>query len=352
MAVDAISFDRRHGGANTDGLIDFSVSTNPFGPPPRVLDAYHRAAARVAAYPEPYAASLTAAIATHLEVAPENVLAGNGSTQLFYLIARVLRPRRPCVVVPTFSEIANSLLSMSIAPIPIALRRERLYQFDLGDILAALDAGADALFLGRPNSPTGSSLDFAALEEIVRRCAASGCWCVVDEAFVDFADDRSSAVSLATKSDRVIVLRSMTKLYAIPGLRLGYLVAAQNVVARLARALEPWSVSAPAAAVGLECLAQPESWRKQIRDLLRRERDHMKQALAKIPTLEVFPSTANFMMFAARTGSPPLTEYLREHRIMVRDLTTLPGAGPGIYRVGLRARPDNDRLLQALANLR
>jgi threonine-phosphate decarboxylase len=350
MAVDAINLDRQHGGANTEGLIDFSVSINPLGPPPSLFDAYHRAAATITAYPEPYAETLTAAIAGHLGVAPQNVLAGSGSTQLFYLIARVLRPSRPAVVIPTFSEIANSLLSMSLAPIPIALRRERGFQFDLSDMLAAVDKGAGALYFGRPNSPTGSRMEFADVSAVAQRCASSGCWCVIDEAFLDFADDPRSAVALITEYERLIVLRSMTKLYAIPGLRLGYLVAAQRVAAQLARALEPWSVSGPAAAVGLECLAQPKSWSDQIRESLRCEREYVEQELGKIPAIEVFASTCNFIMFAVRAGSRPLTQHLGESGIVVRDLTMLPGAGPGLYRIGVRSRPDNDRLIEALAS--
>lgn len=346
--MDSIAFDRRHGGIPADhGLIDFSVNLNPFGPPPTVLDAYHRAAARIGKYPEPFAATLTGAIADHLGIAAENVLAGNGSTQLFYLIARVLRPRRPLVVIPTFSEIANSLLTMSSAPSPIRLRRERGYRFDVDEIVAALNWGADALFLGRPNSPTGSSLDLAALSTIARRCAQSRCCLVIDEAFIEFSDDPSSALNLIEQHDCVIVLRSMTKLYAIPGLRLGYLLAAQRIVAELARALEPWSVSGPAAAVGLACLAQPESWRNQIQDRLRRERAYLVQEMGKL-AVEVFPSTANFLMFAIAAGARPFAQHMREEGIAVRDLAELPGAGPGLYRIAVRSRQENNRLLQAV----
>ncbi len=350
MAVDTITFDRHHGGAEGGGLIDFSVSINPLGPPPGLLEAYHRAAAVITVYPEPYAASLTAAIARHLGVVPQNVLAANGSTQLFYLIARVLRPSRPAVVIPTFSEIANSLLSMSITPTPIALRRERGFQFDLSDIFAALDKGADALFFGRPNSPTGSHLELAAVSAIVQRCARSGCWCVIDEAFIELTDDQCSAIALISEYERLIVVRSMTKLYAIPGLRLGYLVAAQSVAARLARALEPWSVSGPAAAVGIECLAQPRSWSDQVRQSLRCERQYVEQELRKIAAIEVFPSACNFILFAVRIESRPLTEHLGEHGMVVRDLAALPGAGPGLYRIGIRSRTDNDRLIRTLAD--
>jgi threonine-phosphate decarboxylase len=345
--MDEITFDRSHGGTSAaDALIDFSVSTNPFGPPPAVLEAYHRAAAAIASYPEPYAAALTAAIAKHLGVAAGNVLAGNGSTQLIYLIARMLRPSRPFVVIPTFSEIANSLLTLPATPAPIVLRRERGFQLDLGDVEKALAQGADALFLGRPNSPTGSTIDLAAVSMIAERCATRRCWCVIDEAFIEFADDPSSAVDLIKEQPRLIVTRSMTKLYAIPGLRLGYLVASEDAVAGLARALEPWSVSGPAAAAGLACLQQSDEWRAGIRGALKCERTYLEKQLAAIPGFTVFPSAANFLMFEV-SRPQRFGAHMLERGIAVRDLTALPGAGPGLFRIGLRGRADNDRLLEA-----
>jgi threonine-phosphate decarboxylase len=348
-----IAFDRHHGGADAAGaLIDFSVSINPFGPPPAVLDAYHCAVGAIGAYPEPYAATLTAAIAGHLGIAPANVLAGNGSTQLFYLIARVLRPRRPFVVIPTFSEIANSLLTIAAAPHPIVLKRERDFQFDLDDISEALAGGADALFLGRPNSPTGSTIDLAALSAIVQRCALSRCWCVIDEAFIDFAQATSSAVILVKEYERMIVARSMTKLYAIPGLRLGYLVASAGVARQLASALEPWSVSGPASAVGIACLAQPVRWREEIRAAIGLERAFLAEQIAALPGFIVYPSTANFLMFEAPTGARTFSSHMRECGIVVRDLAALPGAGPGLYRIAVRSRPDNIRLLEAARSYR
>jgi threonine-phosphate decarboxylase len=345
--MDEIASDRSHGGAHGSGLIDFSVSTNPFGPPPAVIAAYHGAAASIASYPEPYAATLTAAIAEHLGLAPGNVLAGNGSTQLLYLVARVMRPRRPFVVIPTFSEIANSLLTLPVAPAPIALRRERRFRLDLDDIDRALSDGADALFMGRPNSPTGSVVDLAQTRAIAERCAARQCWCVIDEAFIEFADDPSSSVALINEYPRTLVTRSMTKLYAIPGLRLGYLAGSDDTVAGLARALEPWSVSGPAAAAGLACLRQPDRWREEIRIALARERDWLAQGLGAIAGFTVFPSAANFLMFEVKERSRPFAPHMLERGIVVRDLAALPGAGPGLFRIGARSRPDNDRLLEA-----
>lgn len=345
--MDKIGFDRSHGGAPPSGaLIDFSVSINPFGPPPDVLAAYHDAVATIASYPEPYAETLIAAIAADLNVRRSSVLAGNGSVQLIYLIARVLRPKRPSVVIPGFSEIANSLLILGIPPRPIRLRRESGFKFDLNDIDQALAQGADVLFFGRPNSPTGSMVELDKMAAIAERCSARRCWCIVDEAFIEFADEPASAAALVKEYPKLIVLRSMTKLYAIPGLRLGYLVGADDVVAELAHALEPWAVSGPAAAVGLACLGKSEQWREEIRSTLGGERGYLQNKLDELPGFTVFASTANFLMFEV---SPPAgfgTHMLR-HGIMVRDLAALPGAGPGLFRIAVRSRADNDRLLEA-----
>ena len=353
--MDEIIFDRSHGGASgAAGVIDFSVSLNPFGPPPGAIAAYHGAAATIGSYPEPYAATFTSALAKYLGLTPGNVLAGNGSNQLIYLIARVLRPKRPFVVIPTFSEIANSLLTLPVGPQPIVLRRERGFQFDREDMEQALSNGADAIFFGRPNSPTGSMLDLADAAAVAQRCAECRCWCLIDEAFIDFADDPRSAVPLVERNPWLIVTRSMTKLYAIPGLRLGYLAASEPTAATLRSALEPWSVSGPAAAVGLACLEQTDRWREEVRVALRSERVYLQKQLGTIAGITVFPSAANFLTFAAREHPRrgPLGGHLLERGIMVRDLAALPGAGPGLFRIGLRLRADNDRLLQALREYR
>ncbi len=138
----------------------------------------------------------------------------------------------------------------------------------------------------------------------------------------------------------------MTKLYAIPGLRLGYLAARADVVAELCRALEPWSVSGPAAAVGLACLGQPDRWRAEVRTTLQRERTYLQKQLAAIPGFTVFPSAANFLMFEAPRPDR-FSSHMLEHRIAVRDLSALPGAAPGWFRIAVRGRSDNDRLLEA-----
>jgi threonine-phosphate decarboxylase len=345
-----LEFDRIHGGAPAgSGLIDFSVSLNPLGPPPQVIAAYHQAAAGLGTYPDPYAATLAAALAKRLGLAPSMVLAGAGSTQLLYLIARVLRPARPVVVIPTFSEIANGLIAAGTAPQELILPAANGFAFDQEAFEIALLEGADALFAGRPNSPTGTLLTAHQCMEIAAGCAAHDCWCVFDEAFIEFAEDSWSTVALIQSHPRVIVTRSLTKLYAVPGLRLGYAVAQPAVIAELSRGLEPWAVSAPALAAGLACLELPAQWHARTRETVAAEREYLATSLAALQGIELIPSRANFLML--RVDEEPtrkLGDYLRENGLSIRDLTTMAGAGPGWYRIGIRRHGDNQRLVEVV----
>ncbi len=148
-----IPIDRVHGGNPSDGVLDFSASINPLGPPRAALDAYHASVAHIASYPPAYSHHLEAALARWLGLEPECVLAGNGTTQLIYLLARVLKPRLPVIVIPTVSEIANSLIIEGIDPRALITTSDCNFQLDPAAAIEWLRDGADAIFIGRPNSP-------------------------------------------------------------------------------------------------------------------------------------------------------------------------------------------------------
>jgi threonine-phosphate decarboxylase len=344
-----LEIDRTHGGAAPPGVLDFSASLNPLGPPPRAFAAYESAAALIACYPPPYPGELAERLARRHSVAPDNVVVGNGSTQLIHLLARTLHPRRPFVAIPTFSEIANAMIVTGTAPHAIPASRERGFAIEAGQIERALEQGADAIFIGRPNSPTGAmpSIDDAA--EIAARCSRRGCWCVFDEAFIDFAGEEHSLIRLAARDSRVIVLRSLTKMFAIPGLRLGYLAADREAAGRLREAIEPWSVNVAAERVGHACLDVADDFAAQSRALITAERARLSEGLASIEGIEVFASSANFLMMEV-AGNGRNTDFARHmltHGIAVRDLRDLPGCGSGMYRVSVRLREENQRLIAA-----
>lgn len=350
----AIAFDRTHGGNAPAEMLDFSASLNPLGPPPAALEAYQNARSTIAAYPEPYAESLLPRLADFAGVQPENVVAGNGSVALFYLLARVLRPRRPFVAVPTFSEIANALIVAGAPPEPVFLPRDRGFEFSAARFRGALEAGADAIFIGRPNSPTGTMMSLDEVRDLAGLCARHACSLVIDEAFIELAEADDSSAPLVKDFPTLVVVRSLTKLFAIPGLRLGYLIGSGDLAAALARALEPWSVNSIALAVAGACLREPADFIARSREVVHREREFVTAKLAAAPGLTVFSSVSNFVMLQAREPPdiPNFAVQMRQRGIVTRDLRHLPGCQPGDYRIGLRQHADNERLASAAAQYR
>jgi threonine-phosphate decarboxylase len=344
-----LQLDRTHGGAASPGVVDFSASLNPLGPPPQALAAYHDAAAFIARYPSPDASDLARRLARRHRVAPDNVVVGNGSTQLIHLLARTLRPRCPFVAIPTFSEIANAMIVAGGAAYAMLARRERGFAIEIGQVEQALERGADALFIGRPNSPTGAMLSIGDAIEIGARCSSRGCWCVFDEAFIDFVGEEHSAIRRAAEDSHVIVLRSMTKMFAIAGLRLGYLVAGRDTARRLREAIEPWSVNVVAERVGNACLDVADDFAVRSRTLIASERTHLVGALNSIEGIRVYKSSVNFLMLevAEHGHATRFAQHALSRGMAVRDLGDLPGCSPGMYRVAVRLREENEQLIAA-----
>lgn len=349
---DPIAIDRAHGGSVPNHCIDFSTSLNPLGPPPEAIGAYREAVARISKYPAPYPRRLEARIAAWLGIDPETVIAANGSTRLIYLLAQVLRLRSPLVVIPTFSEIANALHGAGSRPLPISTRAEDNFGVGHGALRQALEAGGDAIVVGRPNSPTGTFIGLDETAAVARQCAGRRAWCVLDEAFIEFADEPQSAVALVGSIPRLIVLRSLTKIFAIPGLRLGYLVANAGLVHKLREAIEPWSVNSIAEHVALACLDVAERAVAQARHSAREERLRLVGELGRLPRFSVLPSSANFLMFFVEReqAAGDFGRYMLGQGMAVRDLSGVPGCGRGFYRIGVRSRADNDCLVAAAAN--
>lgn len=344
-----IPIDRRHGGTAPDDrdTLDFSVSVAPLGPPAVAVEAHRRASLALERYPDPEARRLRDALARRHRVDPASVLVAAGSTAVFTLLARALEATRPVVVIPTFSEIANALALVGRPAAGIALRAPD-FAWPAEEIGRALDGGADAIFFGRPNSPTGTLVERARAEALADECETRRVACVIDEAFVDFAGETESLVERAARSERLVVVRSLTKIFAIPALRVGYAVAPADLVARLASLREPWSVSAPAEEVALACLAVETSHVARTRAVVEHERARITGAVAAAGC-RVHPSVANFVL--VEDPSRSLVGELAGERIRVRDLASMPGLGPGFLRIGVRSPSDVDRLVAALGRL-
>lgn len=353
-------FDRTHGGdvdaaarcAGFDAgeIIDFSASINPLGPPSSARTAFINSYQKVSRYPDPYGETLKQALAKRHGLQSAELLVGNGSTQLIYLLCTALRPRTALIVGPAFSEYANALALAGANIRSISLTVDSGFQFSTEKLLAVWEKDCDVLLLATPNSVTGQLIPKAEIENIARLALIRKSFVVIDEAFMDFVEDESVKM-LVRRNPFLIVLRSLTKYYALPGLRLGYLIGEADRVAQLAAYQEPWSVNGPAISVALGCLADVAFEAKTER-WLEREREFLFDSLRTLKGLYPFPSQANFLLVKIvkhGVDALQLRSFLLRKKFLIRACNSFSELGGDYFRVAVRQRKDNRRLLAALS---
>jgi len=332
-------------GLPPEELLDFSASINPLGFPPGLPAALAHALAEVVHYPDRTCTALRRELAACHGLSPEQILVGNGSTELIYLLPRALRPRRGLIVAPAFSEYEKALRAAG-AEVRWHLTREE----EGFTLRGPLDSqGAELVFLANPASPSGALLSPEELSEQVRRLTAAGAVVVLDEAFIDFVEEASLKTSLP-RCPRLVILRSFTKFFGIPGLRLGYLLAAPELLAQVARVQEPWSVGTLAQAAGRACLADP-AFMARTREVVARERERLFEELAALPGLKPFPAQANYLLVKITVpglSAARLRRRLLFRGLIIRDASNFTGLDERFFRVAVRTGPENQRLVAAL----
>jgi threonine-phosphate decarboxylase len=350
--------DREHGGnihawakeARIDAgqIIDFSASINALGPPACARKTFQRSCTEVLRYPDPYAEELKEALAKRHGMKPAELLIGNGSTQLIYLLCRALQPRKALVVEPAFSEYANAAKLAGAKVCFLSLAAGGSFRFSTDKFITAWTKDTDMAFLTTPNSITGQLIPRTEIEKIASVALLKRRFLVIDEAFIDFVE-QESVKQLIQDNPYVIILRSLTKYYALPGLRLGYLLAHSRRVAQWGAHLEPWSVNGPAQKVALACLAD-RNFSLNTEQWLLRERDFLSQSLIALKQFQPYPSNTNFLLvrIANNASAVELCSFLLRKRILIRACNSFAGLGSNHFRVAVRRRKDNRRLLEAL----
>jgi len=277
-------------GKKASDIIDFSANLNPLGPPEWLRPLISANISALAQYPDPDCCELLAAIATHNQVSTDQVLVGNGATELLHLLPRVLPVDEVLVPVPSYADYQDParLNGMPVMLMPLAAQNN--FRLDSAQ-LATLLRPRQLVFIGQPNNPTGALTPAAELQLLANNHRQT--LFVIDESFIDFTDGEHSLVQ--ERPDNVIIVHSLTKTYAIPGLRLGYAIADATIVSKVRQHLPPWTVNTLAQIVGIHAL-QDEDYRTRSRLFVERQREQLYQALAAIPSLTLYPSAANFLL--------------------------------------------------------
>ena len=332
-------------------ILDFSASINPLGLSPRVEAAIRSAIPRVIHYPDPEAALLQSALASYHGLSSDCVLVGNGSTELIYLLARALAPRRALILHPAFSEYEAALELAGSRVERLILAEADGFLPQRSPLISKL-AGQELVVLANPGNPTGSLMPAGDLQSLAAASHEAGAVLVADEAFVDFVEEASLKRSL-DRFPRLLVLRSLTKFFALPGLRIGYALASPELLGRLRPWKEPWSVNLLAEAAGAAAL-EDRGYQENSRSLIPSWREALSTGLQKFGALQVFPGAANYLLVKLLDESwtaPALRSALLREGIAIRDCSSFPGLGPQFFRVAARRPEEIQTLLGALERL-
>lgn len=335
----------RISGLPKDEILDFSANINPLGPPDWLRPLVSSVLGSVVHYPDPECAELVAAACRRYGCSQDQLLVGNGSTEILHLLPRVLDMRRAIVMAPSYVDYAVAATAAGLNCEPFLLLESEGFLPDLQKLEFLLH-GQEIVFLCNPNNPTGALLDSQSLREIAARHPST--FFLVDEAFGDFVDGMDSFVS--DRPHNVTVLLSLTKIYSIPGLRLGCAIADSGIADAVRRIQQPWSVNSIAQAVGAAAL-QDDEYVERTRKYVQEQREVLKADLQSIPGVTVYPAAANFLLVRidrddmdART----LADLGIREGIAIRVCDNFQGLDKRFFRVAVRTGEENAKLCHSL----
>lgn len=324
---------------------DFSANINPLGVPGGVLAAVQACGKELANYPDPLCRALKKAVAEKEQVKEELLIFGNGAAELIFSLVWALRPKKAVLMAPGFAEYEQALTGAGCEISWYELAEEQGFvpekrYFDL------LTEDVDMAFVCCPNNPTGICPDPSFLKKTLELCEQHHIFLVVDECFIEFLDEPESCSvkSYLADSENLFVLKAFTKLYAMPGLRLGYgLCKNAGVLEQMNRVMQPWSVSIPAQKAGVAALKE-ETYVKKARALIKTERERLYKGLLSLGLKAWYPA-ANFVFFKGPKG---LDEKIRQEGFLIRDCSNYHGLEEGFYRIAVRLPEENTEFLEAL----
>lgn len=335
-------------GCAVEEYLDFSANINPLGIPKGVKQAMEDAIALLIHYPDPECGLLTQGLAQKYCVKPEEILCGNGGADIIYRIVYAAKPQKAVIPAPCFLEYGEALRQVGAEILHYRMdERMEIQQ----DILNMISDDTDMLFLCTPNNPTGLLIPGELLEAVLKRAADANTRVVLDECFMDFVAEgkrRSMTGSIGIYKNLVIV-KSFTKLYGIPGIRLGYGVSSDTAfVQKMREAGQTWPVNTIAQAAGLAALKE-ERFARDTVEYVCREREWMFCALKNMG-LRVYDGQANYLFFCA-PGREDLYEKLLPDKIMIRRCGNYENLTAEYYRVAVKRHEENVVLAERLAAL-
>ena len=340
----------QHGGDvyTYEGMLDFSANINPLGAGSAVIEAAHGAIERITQYPDAGCRRLQRALAKRLEVDEDFLIFGNGGAELIFALVMAERPKKALLLAPSFTEYRQALLAVDCEIILFPLKESSGFELR-EEYLESLTEDIDMIFLCSPSNPVGNVISQTLLLRILERCKEKEIRMVMDECFYEFLDswEEHTLQHKIGEYPQLFILRAFTKMYGMPGLRLGYGICCDlGLTKRMERMRQPWSVSVVAQEAG-EAAVRDTAHPVRTREYIRQERKWLTGKLTELG-IRYYPPSANYIFVRSEID---LYEELKKYGILIRDCSNYDGLDRGFYRFAVKKRQENVRLVDALRRI-
>ncbi len=340
-------------GVSSNDIIDMSSNLNPLGPPPGLVDFLEKNLADITALPEVDAGELIKAFAKEHDIGPEKVLAGQGTTQFIYSLPRALETKKALILGPTYADYEDSL-KMNQVDFSLALSDEGHYfHHDIEGIMAQ-ERGVDTVFICNPNNPTGTMIP----AQILKKAASTfpDTRFIIDESYLPFAPNAEQESMITSGLSNVLVLSSMSKIFRVPGLRVGFLIGSENIIEKCQKFQFPWSVNSLAQAAAHYILGHQKEMNrfiKESRQYLELEKKQFVERLQKDTGLTLFSGPVPYILIKLGKGlmSDAICQKLASEKILIRNCSNFKGLTDKFIRISLKKKEKNQMLAGRLLEL-
>ena len=336
-------------GGDAKGVIDFSSNTGPLRSPAKVIAAIRHKGDFAFVYPDPDSKNICLAIGKHYKINEKSIIAGNGATEIIYEYARAFIKKGTKVLIqaPTFAEYESAA---KLCGAKIITHKSMDLEKDSTRFINDIPRNG-CVFVCNPNNPTGVLVRRKLVLEIAKAAMKKKSQLFVDECFMEFCARNESVIKNVTSHQNMFVVRTFTKLYGIPGIRIGYGIGNKNLIRTITNIKVPWSVSGFAQSVAIAALGCKEHVIKS-RNVTTRETAYLQKAINAIEGLDAMPSMTNYILVKSTThDSKYIHSRLARKKILVRDCSSFTGLGSSFIRIAARTRAQNKTLIEALESL-
>lgn len=332
-------------------LIDFSANINPLGVNEKVKKAIINALDKVEKYPDITYYNLKSDISNFEGINYNNLVLGNGAAEIIFNLVRAVSPKKVLIPAPTFSEYEEASLSINSSIEYYYLKEEKNWNID-EEILGLINEDIDIVFICNPNNPTGVITKKEMLLNIIEKAKETKTIVAIDESFLDFVKDshKYSLVSLLKDYDNIFIIKSLTKLFAIPGIRIGYGMSSNvDIINKIQAISVPWNINILAEVAAITSLGDKKYISKSIA-YIEEEKNYLYKELCKFNDINVFEPSVNFIMFKILKDIDLKYELMKEN-VIIRSCSNYNGLNENYYRIAVRTRKENEVFLGTLRKM-